>query len=442
MLNADFIIDPVTVVFGNTITFTDQSEGDVVTWNWTFDGGTPTTSTDTIVEVLYPTIGTYLVTLAVSDGVDVSTKTETVYVVNPSAPDPDFVADTTVVMVGESINFLDLTTDGPENWLWTFQGGSPISSSDQNPTQITYNIPGEFNVYLTTGNFYGTAYHTKFQYIKVIEEEPIVEDCDTISNFGSMDALVVENVTGGLFPGVNGLNISEYAELYDNSAGNWDKVNGLRIWVHIASASSSNSIVRFKIWSGNTTPDNLLDHIDVEIQDMTANFVHTVTFDDPVDVSGLNSIFVGYSITPFGSDQFAASIADDRGAGGLSTMYMNYNNNWFQVADMSVVNNIHTSLGVEPIACNTTGIMEFEYSPDNIVLYPNPTTDLINISFGKNKLSHIKVYNIMGKLVNVPTRDINNALMQLDFVNNANGIYFVSMIVDDKVITKKIILNR
>ncbi len=445
MLNADFVYDPTTVTFGNSITFTDQSAGDVISWNWTFEGGIPGTSTDTVVVVEYPTVGTYLATLVVSDGTDISTKIQTVYVVEPGAPVPNFVADTTVIMVGESVNFLDLTTDGPDSWSWTFQGGTPVSSTDQNPTNIVYNNPGEYDVFLSSNNIWGTAHHTKFSYIKVLAEEPPVEVCDTISNFDPMDALVVENVTaGGILPGVNGLNISEYAEMYDNTNLLFDKVNGVRAWVHIASAASSSSSVRFKIWTGSNAPTTLLGYKDVDIQNMSPNFVHTVYFDNPIDITGETKFFVGYNISAVGSDQFAVSIADDRGPGGLATMYMFYNNTWYPAADMSAVDFIHTSLGVEPIACNTTEIEEFEYVADEITVFPNPTSDLINISFGSNppKDYQIKVFDIMGNLVNVAQSLTHGSLAQIDFANNANGIYFVSMIMNDKVVTKKILLSR
>lgn len=451
MLKADFIIDPVTVIFGSTITFTDQSEGDPIEWNWTFQGGTPATSTDTIVTVLYPTVGDYLVTLSVTDGVDVSTKIETIHVVEPSAPSPDFMAvGTTVVSVGDTIDFVNLTTNiapGVDTlWHWTFQGGAPVEDSlHWNPTGIVYNIPGEFNVYLTIGNIWGTAWHTKYQYITVLDEEPPVEVCDTISNLNVMDNLIVQNVpTGGIIPGINSLNISEYADRYGNTPIQYGEISGLKVWVHTSIAASSNSLVQFKIWNGINGPDSLLYSETVPIEDIAANFTYLLEIADPIDVSIYNNFFVGYKIIPVGNDQFAASIAADRGQWGLSTMYLYYNNVWIESKDMSAIGNIHTSLGVEPITCNIIGVDEIAYTPDEVVLYPNPTTDVVTISFGKNfcKDCKIKVYDIMGRQIDLSVSEINSSAVQLDFQENSNGIYFVSMNVDGKVITKKVLLNR
>lgn len=53
---------------GGTVTFSDRSYNNVTSWNWTFPGGTPSTSTSQNPVVTYNTAGTYAVTLQVSDG--------------------------------------------------------------------------------------------------------------------------------------------------------------------------------------------------------------------------------------------------------------------------------------------------------------------------------------------------------------------------------------
>jgi len=73
--NANFssnISDPCE---GTTVDYTDLSSGAITTWNWTFEGGTPATSTDQNPVVTYDTDGVYDVTLYVSDGTTNSTLT-------------------------------------------------------------------------------------------------------------------------------------------------------------------------------------------------------------------------------------------------------------------------------------------------------------------------------------------------------------------------------
>ncbi len=58
-----------TVCQGNTLTFTDLSwNGTPTSWNWTFPGGTPAVSTDSVPVIQYNTPGVYDVGLTVTNG--------------------------------------------------------------------------------------------------------------------------------------------------------------------------------------------------------------------------------------------------------------------------------------------------------------------------------------------------------------------------------------
>lgn len=85
-------------------------------------------------------------------------------VVNP--PVAQFTANTTSINEGGSVNFTDQTTNNPTSWSWTFSGGTPSSSSAQNPT-VTYNTAGTYTVALTASNSAGNDTETKTNYITV-----------------------------------------------------------------------------------------------------------------------------------------------------------------------------------------------------------------------------------------------------------------------------------
>jgi len=53
-----------------------------------------------------------------------------------------------------TVNFNDSTADAT-HWNWTFNGGNPGSSTNENPTNIVYNNPGTYNVTLNVVNIYG-----------------------------------------------------------------------------------------------------------------------------------------------------------------------------------------------------------------------------------------------------------------------------------------------
>jgi PKD repeat protein len=57
------------------VEFYDMSLGGVTSWEWTFEGGTPSTSTMQNPTIIYESEGVYDVSLTVSDGVDSHTVT-------------------------------------------------------------------------------------------------------------------------------------------------------------------------------------------------------------------------------------------------------------------------------------------------------------------------------------------------------------------------------
>ncbi|NNF02028.1 MAG: T9SS type A sorting domain-containing protein, partial [Bacteroidia bacterium] len=79
---ADFCQDPIRVCEGDQVTFTDFStNGDVANWNWSFPGGTPSTSNAQNPMVTYNNHGIYDVTLTVDNATGQSTKTRQKHVI-------------------------------------------------------------------------------------------------------------------------------------------------------------------------------------------------------------------------------------------------------------------------------------------------------------------------------------------------------------------------
>lgn len=102
------------------------------------------------------------------NGTPVHIRTATVEVVPLSAPTANFTASATTICAGETVDFTDLSTNGPASWSWTFFGGDPASSTDQNPTGILYDTPGTYDVKLVVSNSVGSDSLTQSSYIEVL----------------------------------------------------------------------------------------------------------------------------------------------------------------------------------------------------------------------------------------------------------------------------------
>ncbi len=154
---------------------------------------------------------------------------------------PDFTANITAVAVGGSVDFTDDTWGNHlVSWEWTFEGGEPATSNEQNPSGITYNQTGNFDVTLTVSNNEGqTETIVKRNYIAVSEaynmQNGTVETCNAIfydtggpdANYGNnQDYTMTFRPTGeGRKIRVNFLEFStetsyDYLYVYDGSSTN------------------------------------------------------------------------------------------------------------------------------------------------------------------------------------------------------------------------------
>lgn len=82
-------------------------------------------------------------------------------------PYTQFSASGNLICTGQSINFTDATLGNPSAWAWTFAGGTPATSTQQNPA-VTYNTAGIYQVTLTSTNANGSDAEIKYGYITVL----------------------------------------------------------------------------------------------------------------------------------------------------------------------------------------------------------------------------------------------------------------------------------
>jgi len=72
------------------------------------------------------------------------------------SPQTNFSASDTTICQKFCMDFFDQSGNNPTTWQWSFPGGVPSSSNQQNPTQICYNNPGVYDVTLITTNSFGS----------------------------------------------------------------------------------------------------------------------------------------------------------------------------------------------------------------------------------------------------------------------------------------------
>ena len=97
-------------------------------------------------------------------------------------PVADFNSNTKLICLNGTVSFSNQSYNNPTSFLWSFQGGTPSTSTSQNPV-VNYSTPGSFEVSLTVTNALGTHTITRSQYITVDNCAPILNN-QSQWNFG------------------------------------------------------------------------------------------------------------------------------------------------------------------------------------------------------------------------------------------------------------------
>ena len=185
VLSALFTADNTEVCEGDVVNYTDQSIGAVTSWDWTFEGGTPATSTVQNPSVTYNTAGTYDVTLEVSDGTLVHTQIETDYIIVSAVPGQ---ASTPVgpdeVCGGGSYDYTTTAVTGADTYLWL------VEPSDA----------GTISGTATTGTFSAATDWTGAYTVKVRAEN----DCGNGTYSSTLAATLYHNPTSYFLSGGGG----------------------------------------------------------------------------------------------------------------------------------------------------------------------------------------------------------------------------------------------
>jgi alpha-tubulin suppressor-like RCC1 family protein len=86
--------------------------------------------------------------------------------------------------------------------------------------------------------------------------------------------------------------------------------------------------------------------------------------------------------------------------------------------------------------CENLNISQYDNS--NIIIFPNPTTSFLTI-VSKSTVKSINIYDLCGKLVFANNE--NSTDISLDISSLLNGIYYIKILTDGKMMVKKIIKN-
>ncbi|MFH1005428.1 MAG: PKD domain-containing protein [Bacteroidota bacterium] len=360
------IITTPTFTFTGTcgnFTFTDastSSDGSPMTsWNWSFPGGSPSSSTIKNPIVTYPA-GTYTVTLTVTSQ---SGCTNTIVRPITITGLPVAAFSNTTVCQGDSTRFTDNSIPGTgdpiEKWNWTFSGGN--LSTAQNPS-VAFPVAGNYTATLTVTSHLGCT---------DIVTQSINVNPLPVSNF-SATAVCFNNAT--VFTDQSTGGVTQWEWDVDNN-GSIDYTTQNPSHTYTAPASYTVTLIT----TNNFNCKNTISHNVVVNPLPVVNFNSTtVCFGDSTCFTDMSTILTG-TITAW-SWNF-----DDPNSSSANVSNLKNPCHKFTIAGTFSVtltvtsNNGCQSTIILPVSVNPLPIVNFS---TNSVCFNTPSTQFTNLSSG------------------------------------------------------------
>jgi PKD repeat protein len=432
---ADFTASETVITPGCAVNFTDESLCEVSSWQWTFEGGTPTYSAEQNPQgITWNNPGTYSVMLTANNswGSDTETKSGFIVVSDNALPEIEFFAVDSITCTGGTIILNDYSSVCSESWLWditptTFQFVEGTNASSQNPV-IQLNETGFYSVSLTVSNANGNANLVKEDYLKAGGASiPFSEDFENgltdkgwiIVNPNNDMTWEEFTVSGNIGTRAAGINLFEYYSILKRDqliSPSLDLSNSQNAVVHFNHAYalknsisySDSLIVKISDDCGNTWT-RILELA----EDGSGNFrTHT-----PMIVNFIPAIPEDWC---FNSNNNNCNIADISQWAGHSDV-----NIMFESVRLTGNNLFIDNVIVEPYT-SVNKPLENDIRFFNVI--PNPSNGIMTLRCN-NELTNgmVQVYNSFGQIILNDEIVIGAKEKILDLSRQKEGLYFIRL---------------
>jgi hypothetical protein len=158
----------------NEVVFYPTATGENLTYQWSFPGGNPATSSEMTPNIYYPTVGNYNVGLTVTDVLGETcfvNKPNYVTVWSANKPVASFsVEGSTIINPGDRVKFIN-TSFNASSYEWSFENINYTSTSSETNPEYTFTQPGLYDVGLRAYLGFESHAITKSNYITVLNPE-------------------------------------------------------------------------------------------------------------------------------------------------------------------------------------------------------------------------------------------------------------------------------
>jgi PKD repeat protein len=365
------------------------------------------------------------------------------------APTPDFYASRTRICKGNSITFTKNILNGAEtSRVWTFEGGTPATSTATNPV-VSYSAAGVYSVSLSATNAAGTNTVTKTQYIRV--DNTIADVTYSGSYFEGFETPTILDYTWQFYDldnnghkwafaanaGTAGTNAARM-----NAFGNYAQDLDVMMSPSYNLTAAANSVFNFKVAAASTTT------VSADIQDELRVFFSSNCGNSWVQ----RGLYSGASLmnNPATTSAFMTDGSTTWTMYSIPIISIFQTSNVlvkFQYKSSFVSNNVY--IDDVNITSSTVGLNEMQDANPNFLIFPNPSNDKTTISYQLNSDAKvgIQIINVLGKSIYQKSPITQSAGDYLETIsknelNMSNGVYFVKLLINNKIHVQKLIISK
>jgi Pregnancy-associated plasma protein-A/Secretion system C-terminal sorting domain len=430
---------------GTKITFKNNSASSS-NFKWTFQGGTPPTSTVKNPQVVFNTLGKHEVILEAFTGPNQTGLTniykDTVEVRNCKAIakiDSAVQLSAKTFCNYETITFKNASI-ASDSIYWRFPDGYPDNSTLESPT-VSYAKPGQYKVLLYAKNPIG--FDTTSIIINIVKCASACGSEDTIANLRNITKTsILKNTNGwGFVAGHNSDKDLALAEKYTDYPTNVKEIRGAIIYFARKYDGNQPSDYKVKIRDADIYgyPDLAVAQTNISMLEISTGPGYKgieVVFNPKAYVSN-ESFFVTFENlnypalnAPFGSQDSIAiySTADNPNTTGTAFKRWSSDNQWHAMSE-AVADNKNISLAMYPIVCGPVGLDEIYNKTNNVVIYPNPASDILYLGFNSNKILKYayKIFDNTGKIIKQENEFRTKGTVPVDISNLNAGFYHIQI---------------
>lgn len=348
------------------------------------------------------------------------------------------------ICMGQEITYQDVSYNGVEEWSWVFEGGSPATSTEANPT-VLYENPGVYEVSLTASNPQGELTVVKNDFVTVLGEAqyalPFEEGFENISEIGENDEWSSINPDGSavLWKITDDAAYSGSQSVYVRGRSNVDfQTETLDSPTFDLTGLEDNAVLSFKYAHArrNSTSDDLFRVRISRNCGENWNVRETRDIDDLPTVSGN----VSGQFVPDSEDDWEEVVIDNISSIFLTSEFRvrfeftSVNGNNIYIDDINIYD--PNTLSVD----NSDVVKE-------ITLFPNPATDNVRLRLDLTESQDVRIdiVDASGRVVQSPfsgimTSGTQSLEIQLD-PSLTTGMYFVRLTGEEGIAVRKLIVK-